>query len=157
MLSICSLSWAVGAVSGGGPNQNHEQLLPLPKAMVLRPSLRVRLAGFGATRVLVISAAQQNGAAELVDPRPFAVGTIAETFEHYPDIGTLLPAMGYGDEQIDDLEQTINACDCDAVVIGTPIDLGRIVNIEKPHTRVTYELERVSGPALRELLEDAVG
>lgn len=104
-----------------------------------------------------VIAARQHGAAELVDPRPFAVGSIAETFEHYPDIGTLLPAMGYGDEQIADLEETINACDCDAVVIGTPIDLGRIVNIEKPHTRVTYELERVSGPSLRDLLEDAVG
>jgi predicted GTPase len=93
----------------------------------------------------------------LVDPRPFAVGTIAETFEHYPEIGTLLPAMGYGDEQIRDLEETINATDCDAVVIGTPIDLGRIVNIAKPHTRVTYDLERVSGPSMEELLTEAVG
>jgi predicted GTPase len=104
-----------------------------------------------------VIAARQHGASELVDPRPYAIGSIAETFEHYPDIGTLLPAMGYGDDQVADLEETINACDCDAVVIGTPIDLARIVKIEKPHTRVTYELERVSGPSLRELLEDAVG
>ena len=104
-----------------------------------------------------VIAAQQNGAAELVDPRPYAVGSIAETFEHYPDIGTLLPAMGYGDEQIRDLEETINSCDCDAVVIGTPIDLGRIINIDKPHTRVTYELEQVSGPPMEELLREAVG
>ena len=104
-----------------------------------------------------VIAARQHGAAELVDPRPFAVGSIAETFEHYPDIGTLLPAMGYGDEQISDLEETINGCDCDAVVIGTPIDLGRIVDIQKPHTRVTYDLERISGPSLKELLTEVVG
>ncbi|MGI9529511.1 MAG: cyclic 2,3-diphosphoglycerate synthase [Acidimicrobiia bacterium] len=97
-------------------------------------------------------AAQMHGAAELVDPRPHAVGKIVNTFETYPAIGTLLPAMGYGDEQIRDLEQTIDATDCDAVVIGTPIDLGRIINISKPHTRVYYDLEEIGEPNLGDIL-----
>lgn len=97
-------------------------------------------------------AAEMHGAAELVDPRPHAVGKIVNTFETYPGIGTLLPAMGYGDEQIRDLEQTIEATDCDAVVIGTPIDLGRIINISKPHTRVYYDLEEIGDPNLGDIL-----
>ncbi len=86
-------------------------------------------------------AARRNGAEALVDPRNVAVGTIKDTFEQYPEIGVLLPAMGYGEKQIKDLEETINAADCDAVVIATPIDLNRIVNIQKPNTRVMYELD----------------
>ena len=86
-----------------------------------------------------VVAANQCGALELVDPRPFAEGSIARTFDHYPDIGMVLPAMGYGNDQVRDLETTINNTDCDAVVIGTPIDLRRIVNIKHPSTRVTYE------------------
>jgi len=97
-------------------------------------------------------AAEMHGAAELVDPRPYAVGRIIDTFDTYPGIGTLLPAMGYGDEQIRDLEETINATDCDAVVIGTPIDLGRIINISKPHTRVYYDLEEIGEPDLTGIL-----
>ncbi|MCB2223874.1 MAG: GTPase [Actinobacteria bacterium] len=85
-------------------------------------------------------AARRAGAAELVDPRPYLVGTLRETFETYPDIGTILPAMGYGAEQLADLEATIAATDADAVVVGTPIDLARIVRIDKPATRVTYDL-----------------
>jgi predicted GTPase len=85
------------------------------------------------------------------------VGTLTETFEHYPGIGTLLPAMGYGEQQVADLEETIRRTDCDVVAIGTPIDLTRIVRIEKPHTRVRYELEEVSGPKLRELIASAIG
>ncbi|MGZ8754866.1 MAG: cyclic 2,3-diphosphoglycerate synthase, partial [Acidimicrobiia bacterium] len=88
-----------------------------------------------------VVAALRNGAAELVDPRPYLVGRLRETFEIYPDIGTVLPAMGYGDDQLGDLEATINATDCDSVVIGTPIDLSRIVDIKKPNTRVFYDLE----------------
>ncbi len=83
-----------------------------------------------------VVAALRMGAEELVDPRPWATGKLAETFEIYPEIGTLLPAMGYGDEQVADLEKTINAVECDAVVIGTPIDLNRIVKIDKPTVRV---------------------
>jgi predicted GTPase len=93
-----------------------------------------------------------NFDAKLVDPRPFAVGTIKETFSKYPGIGTLLPAMGYGEEQIKDLEETINKVDCDAVVIATPINLSRIISIKKPAIRVTYELEEKSKPDLKEIL-----
>jgi len=85
-------------------------------------------------------AAREHGAARIVDPRPFAVGSIRETFEQYPHCREVLPAMGYGDEQIGELEETINQADCDVVVIGTPIDLGRVLKINKPHVRVTYEL-----------------
>ncbi len=99
-----------------------------------------------------VVAALRNGAAELVDPRPWAVGRLAETFELYPEIGTLLPAMGYGDEQVADLEKTINAVECDVVVIGTPIDLNRIVKIDKPTVRVKYELQEIGSPNLDELL-----
>jgi predicted GTPase len=102
-----------------------------------------------------VVAAQANGAKELVDPRPYLVGTLKETFEKYTEIGTLLPAMGYGDQQCADLQATINACDCDLVVIGTPIDLGRIVKIDKPSVRVTYELEERE-PKLEELVKKAV-
>ncbi len=85
-------------------------------------------------------AAEKYGAAHIVDPRPFTVGTISETFRKYPEIGVLLPAMGYGEQQMKDLEATIAATDCDSVVIGTPIDLRRVIHIRQPSTRVTYEL-----------------
>lgn len=99
-----------------------------------------------------IIAAQQNGAASLVDPRPYTVGSIKETFEKYPGIGTLLPAMGYGSQQMKELEETINRTDCDAVVIGTPIDLARYININKPHTRVRYELSEDAKNELKEVM-----
>ena len=99
-----------------------------------------------------VVAARNHGAAEFVDPRPYAVGKLVQTFATYPDIGILLPAMGYGEEQIHDLEATINAVDCDAVVIGTPIDLTRIVTIDKPHTRVHYDLEEIWEPNLTGIL-----
>ena len=99
-----------------------------------------------------VVAANQSGALELVDPRPFAQGSIARTFDHYPDIGMVLPAMGYGNDQVRDLETTINNTDCDAVVIGTPIDLRRIVNIKHPSTRVTYELDELGDNKLDKIL-----
>ncbi|SVB57416.1 uncharacterized protein METZ01_LOCUS210270 [marine metagenome] len=99
-----------------------------------------------------VIAANQCGALELVDPRPFAKGSIAKTFDHYPNIGTVLPAMGYGDDQVRDLEETINSADCDAVIIGTPIDLRRIINIKHPSTRVTYELDEVGDNTLDNIL-----
>ncbi len=102
-------------------------------------------------------AARRNGAGELADPRSVAVGTIKDTFEKYPGIGTLLPAMGYGEKQIKDLEETINSCECDAVVIATPIDLNRIVNIKKPSTRVHYELDEASKARLGEILKQNFG
>ncbi len=101
-----------------------------------------------------VIAADKFGAAELVDPRPFTVGSITKTFEKYPGIGALLPAMGYGDRQIKELEETINNSDCDLVIIGTPIDLRKIININKPALRVYYELEEIGKPDLREVLAD---
>lgn len=101
-------------------------------------------------------AAQKFGAAELVDPRPYTVGKLSETFNIYPNIGTLLPAMGYGEEQLKDLETTINNVECDAVVIGTPIDLNRIIKINKPNTRVYYDLQEIGYPDLTGLLDDFV-
>jgi predicted GTPase len=100
-----------------------------------------------------VVAAEKFDAAELVDPRPWVVGKIAETFEKYPDIGTLLPAMGYGDEQVADLEKTINAVDCDVVIIGTPIDLRKVVKINKPTVRVMYELQEIGKPNLEDVLK----
>ena len=99
-----------------------------------------------------VVAAMQHGAAAFVDPRPYLVGSIVETFEEYPDIGTVLPAMGYGADQIKDLQATINATDCDVVVIGTPIDLTRVLEIEKPHTRVTYDLDEIGHPDMDDVL-----
>jgi len=99
-----------------------------------------------------IMAAHKYGAAELIDPRPFAVGSIADTFVKYPAIGTLLPAMGYGEKQMKDLEATIHKVDADVVVIATPIDLGRIVSFKKPTVRVTYELAEIGTPNLTEVL-----
>jgi len=101
-----------------------------------------------------VLAAKQHGAAELVDPRPFAVGTIAKTFEDYPHVGALLPAMGYGKEQIDDLRQTIERSNADLVLIGTPIDLRRLVDFERPALRVTYRLQEVGEPTLADVLAE---
>lgn len=97
--------------------------------------------------------AQKLGAKEIVDPRPFTVKSITETYQKYPNIGILLPAMGYGEDQIKDLEETINKTDCDSVVIGTPIDLGRILKINKPSTRVMYELQEVGTNTLETVLK----
>ncbi|MDP4185701.1 MAG: cyclic 2,3-diphosphoglycerate synthase [Bacteroidota bacterium] len=99
-------------------------------------------------------AAQKYGAAEIVDPRPFTVGKLSETFRIYPGIGKLLPAMGYGEQQIKDLEETIRNTKCDSVIIGTPIDLKRIITIDKPSTRVYYELEEIGKPNLQDVIDD---
>lgn len=107
---------------------------------------------FGAAMV----AARANGAAEIVDPRPWVVGEIKETFQKYPHIGPLLPAMGYGDDQIADLEKTINSIPCDVVLIGTPIDLSRLVKIDKPVLRVTYALEEIGTPTLATIIDEFV-
>ena len=95
-----------------------------------------------------VVAAQRYGAAEMIDPRPYTVGKLSETFEIYPNIGKLLPAMGYSEQQLKDLETTINSTECDAVVIGTPIDLNRIIKIDKPNTRVYYDLQEIGYPDL---------
>jgi len=99
-------------------------------------------------------AARKFGAAELVDPRPFTVGKLSETFRLYPEIGTLLPAMGYGKQQLLDLEKTINNTKCDSVIIATPIDLNRIIEIKKPNTRVYYDLQEIGDPNLVQVLDE---
>jgi predicted GTPase len=102
-------------------------------------------------------AARRYGAAEVIDPRPYAMGSIAETFAKYPTTGPVLPAMGYGDEQIQELEETINATPCDLVIIGTPIDLRRVVDIRHPADRVRYELQVIGQPTLAEILQARFG
>ncbi len=97
-------------------------------------------------------AARRFGAAQLVDPRPYAVGSIANTLDSYPHIGALLPAMGYGNEQIAELEETINAVDCDLVLTATPIDLRRVIDVRHPLDRVRYELQVIGEPTLKEVL-----
>ena len=108
---------------------------------------------FGAGTV----AAEKFGAVEIIDPRPWIEGTIADTFKKYPAIGKVLPAMGYGGQQVKDLEATINAVDCDVVVIGTPIDLRRIISIDKPSVRVTYDLAEIGSPDLADVLKPFLG
>jgi predicted GTPase len=103
---------------------------------------------FGAGTVV----ARKYGAAEIVDPRAHAVGKLIDTYKTYPGIGVLLPAMGYGDEQVRDLEATIDRVPCDAVVIGTPIDLNRLIKIRKPPVRVGYELQEIGRPDLKDVL-----
>ncbi len=146
-----------------------------PKALVVRANSPVSVpdpAAIAGKRVLVVEdgptlthgdmkygagivAARKWGAAEIVDPRPYAKGEIADTFRRYPDIGTLLPAMGYGERQRKDLAATIDAVPCDLVLVGTPIDLARIIEIQKPSLRVTYDLEG-EGPEFARAIERAV-
>ena len=103
-----------------------------------------------------VVAAHRFGAAELVDPRPYAVGKLAETFKTYPNVGVLLPAMGYGEQQIKDLSATIAKTDCDGVIIATPIDLERVIKISKPSCRVEYSLQEIGKPDLEDILTDFV-
>ncbi|MBE0411057.1 MAG: GTPase, partial [Anaerolineales bacterium] len=98
-------------------------------------------------------AARRFGAAEIVDPRQYAVGSIRATFEKYPATGPILPAMGYGENQTRELEETINKSDVDMVIIGTPIDLTRVIKIDKPTQRVRYELQEIGQPTLADLLK----
>lgn len=143
-----------------------------PKAKIIETACRVSVAApefIKGRRVLVVEdgptlthgempygagvvAARQFGAAELVDPRPYAVGSIRSMYEKYPHLTNLLPAMGYSTIQRQELEETINGVPCDIVLVATPIDLTRIIKINKPHLRVTYEVEEVGHPVLAELL-----
>ncbi|MBK7381350.1 MAG: GTPase [Ignavibacteriales bacterium] len=100
-----------------------------------------------------VVAAQKLGAREIVDPRPFTVKSISATFQKYPNIGVLLPAMGYGAAQLKDLETTINNTKCDSVVIGTPIDLSRYIKMNKPFTRVKYDLQEIGSVTLKDILK----
>jgi predicted GTPase len=101
-------------------------------------------------------AARRYGAAEIIDPRPYAVGALAETFAKYPNTGPVLPAMGYGDQQVSDLEATICATPADVVVIATPIDLRRLVSFDRPAVRVGYELQEIGEPNLDQVLKQFV-
>ena len=132
----------------------HPERIAGKRALVIEdgPTLTHGEMKFGAG----IVAANKFGASEIVDPRPYTVGTITETFRKYPGIGTLLPAMGYGDEQIRDLAATIDKVPCDVVIIGTPIDLNRIVKIRKPTVRVMYELQEVGKPDLTKVLDSFI-
>ncbi len=148
-----------------------------PKAVILEaasPILVDEPAAIRGKRVLVVEdgptlthgemaygaawiAARRFGAAEIIDPRPFAVGSILETYAHYPTTGDVLPAMGYGSKQMRELEETINSTDADLVLIGTPIDLNRLLKLKKPTQRVRYELQVIGQPTLADLLEDKMG
>ncbi|MEI6749222.1 MAG: cyclic 2,3-diphosphoglycerate synthase [Bacteroidota bacterium] len=142
-------------IDGASPlTVDHPELIRGKKVLVIEdgPTLTHGEMKIGAGTV----AARKFGAAELVDPRPFAVGKLAETFRIYPNIGTLLPAMGYGEEQVKDLERTIENTPCDVVVIATPIDLNRIVKINKPNVKVGYDLQEIGKPDLTEVINDFV-
>jgi len=106
--------------------------------------------GYGAGYI----ASVENGAKEIIDPRPFAVGSIVETFKKYAHLSKVLPAMGYGKEQIKELEETINRCDADVVVSGTPIDLNRILNVNKPIVRVRYGVGKETEKELRHIVDE---
>ena len=101
-----------------------------------------------------VVAANRFGASGIIDPREYTVGLLSETFKTYPDIGMVLPAMGYGDQQMKDLAATIEKTPCDSVIIATPIDLGRVIDIKKPHTRVKYDLQEIGSPTLDDLIGD---
>ncbi|MFZ4580852.1 MAG: GTPase, partial [Myxococcota bacterium] len=103
-----------------------------------------------------VVAARRLGAAEIVDPRPFLKGSLIDTFRKYPGIGAVLPAMGYGAEQMADLQATIDAADCDLVIIGTPIDLRRYVSFSKPAVRVDYQLQEIGQPTFVEVIDQFV-
>jgi len=103
-----------------------------------------------------VVAARRFGAAEIIDPRPYVVGKLADTYRTYPNIGALLPAMGYGDQQVKDLAATIEKVACDSVIIATPIDLGRIIKINKPNTRVEYALQEIGHPDMEDAMKEFI-
>jgi predicted GTPase len=133
-------------VEGGGEEIRGKRVLAIEDG----PTLTHGEMAYGAA----VLAAKQHGAADLVDPRPFAVGSIAETFKAYPHVGDLLPAMGYGDEQVRELRETIARSDAELVLIGTPIDLRRLIELDKPALRVTYRLQEVGEPTLADVLAE---
>lgn len=103
-----------------------------------------------------LMASEKYGAAEIIDPREYAVGKIKETYEKYPEIGKVLPAIGYNKEQIKDLEASIENTPCDAIVLATPIDLGSMIKIKKPYTRVHYSLQVIGNPTLSQMIDDFI-
>ncbi|MBN1109742.1 MAG: GTPase [Methanomassiliicoccales archaeon] len=117
------------------------------------PTLTHGEMAFGAGTI----AAEDNGALDIIDPRPYAIGSIKKVYEEYRHLGHILPAMGYTDEQIKDMEETINSADCDVVVAGTPVDLRRVMNVNKPIVRVHYELAEIGKPSLEDIVEKELG
>lgn len=134
---------------------DHPEAIRGKRALVIEdgPTLTHGEMAYGAGVV----AAQRFGAAELVDPRPFAVGSILDTYAKYPKTGTILPAMGYGKEQMSELEETINRSNADIVIAATPIDLGRVINVRLPLERVRYELQVIGTPTLEDLITERFG
>ena len=150
--NIAQLAPNATMVDAASPLQvDHSELIKDKKVLVVEdgPTLTHGEMTYGAG----IVAAQKFGAAEIIDPRSFAVGSIKETYQKYPRIGQLLPAMGYGEAQIKELETTINNSDADLVVIGTPIDLSRIMKIDKESVRVKYSLQEIGKPDLNDILK----
>jgi predicted GTPase len=156
--SIDLVKWNIAAINPGAIVVEAASPVTVEDASIIRgkrvlvvedgPTLTHGEMAYGAG----IIAARQFGAAALVDPRPWVVKSIADTYRKYPGIGTLLPAMGYGGEQVRDLEETINRVDCDSVIIGTPIDLRRIIRINKPSVRVSYSLAETTKPDLQTII-----
>jgi predicted GTPase len=170
----------INKIDSAGPEQTEKVLADVaavnPTATVVRAASPTKLQDgppLMGKRVLVVEdgptlthggmsfgaglvAAQLAGAGELVDPRPFAVGSIADTFRRFPQVGPVLPAMGYSDTQLHELEQTINATDCDVVLTGTPIDLGRLIKSRHPIRHVTYELQEMGEPTLAAVLRPVI-
>lgn len=151
--NIRSVNARAAIVDAASPiSVDHPERIRGKRALVVEdgPTLTHGEMKFGAGVV----AAQKFNAREIIDPRPYTVGTIRETFQKYPEIGRLLPAMGYGEKQVKDLRATINRVPCEVVVIGTPIDLSRIIKIRKPIARVRYELQELGRPDLAQLLAE---
>lgn len=156
--NVLKLNPAVKIVEAASPisleNESQEKLIAGKRVLVVEdgPTLTHGEMKYGAGTI----AAQKYHAKEIIDPRPYAVKSIKDTFEKYPGIGTLLPAMGYGEKQMQDLEATIAKTPCDAVIIATPIDLRRIIKIKKPAVRVSYDLHEIGNPNLTNILTDFV-
>ncbi|MBT8488243.1 MAG: GTPase [Gemmatimonadetes bacterium] len=143
-------------VMGGSPySLDRPDLVAGKRVLVVEDGPTTTHGGMGYGAGLL--AAKAAGAAEIVDPRPYASGEIAEAFEHYPHLHDILPALGYGTEQLGDLEETINRVECDAVVVGTPIDLSRVVTIEKPAVRASYGYADAGDVALAERVVARLG
>jgi predicted GTPase len=152
MKNVRSVNPKAIIIEGASPlTVEHPELVTGKRVLVVEdgPTLTHGEMKYGAGTV----AAEKLNAAEIVDPRPYTVKSITATYEKYPNIGILLPAMGYGDEQMKDLEETINKVECDSVVIGTPIDLGRILKINKPSTRVKYDLQEIGAITIESVLK----
>ena len=151
--SIAQVNKNVVVLEGASPLYvEHPEAIRGKRVLVVEdgPTLTHGEMAYGAGYV----AAQRFGAAKIIDPRPYAVDSITATYEKYPDTGKILPAMGYGHEQMRDLEVTINSTPCDLVVVGTPIDLTRLLKIDHPMERVRYELQIIGKPTLADILQE---